>query len=328
MEPVLTVRGLTTSFQIGEQAFAAAENVSFDLYKGQTLALVGESGCGKSVTALSILRILPSPPALPSTGEIIFKGANLLCMPEKELRRIRGGKIAMIFQDPSTALNPVYTIGTQLLEAVELHLKLFGDEAINKVISALAEVGISHPSERLNDYPHQMSGGMKQRVMIAMALLCEPDILIADEPTTALDVTIQAQVLELIKAMQSRKGMALLLITHDIGVVAEMADTVMVMYAGQIIERGSAKQIFDQPSHPYTQGLFASRPEAGYQRGALPTIKGTVPSLKNFPRGCRFHPRCPYVMEKCKIGQVPNFTLVETPPHISKCWLHEKGERQ
>lgn len=327
-EPVLSVRELNARLEIGGKAFSAAENISFDLYKGQTLALVGESGCGKSVTALSILRILPSPPALKPLGEVIFKGKNLLESSERELRKIRGGKIAMIFQDPSTALNPVYTVGWQLLEAVDLHLHLSGDEALEKVIQALTEVGISNPHERLNDYPHQMSGGMKQRVMIAMALLCEPDILIADEPTTALDVTIQAQVLELIKKLQKKKGMALLLITHDIGVVAEMADDVMVMYAGNIVESGTVNQIFDNPSHPYTQGLFNSRPEAGFERGSLPTIRGTVPSLKNFPSGCRFHPRCPFVMEICKQGQVPDFVIIPDPAHYAKCWLHKDKQRK
>ncbi len=327
-EPVLSVRKLNARLEIGGKAYSAAENVSFDLYKGKTLALVGESGCGKSVTALSILRILPSPPALPPEGEVLFKGQNLLNFSENELRRIRGGKIAMIFQDPATALNPVYTIGWQLLEAVDLHLNLSGNEAIEKVVQALSEVGISNPIERLDDYPHQMSGGMKQRVMIAMALLCEPDILIADEPTTALDVTIQAQVLELIKKLQQKKGMALLLITHDIGVVAEMADNVMVMYAGHIVESGTVRQIFDYPSHPYTQGLFNSRPEGGFKRGSLPTIRGTVPSLRNFPKGCRFHPRCPYVMEICKEGAVPNFIISPNPLHTAKCWLHRDKPKE
>ncbi len=327
-EVILSVRNLTTRFKIGTKVFSASENVSFDLYKGSTTALVGESGCGKSVTALSLLRILPIPPALPVEGEVLFKGRNLLSLPEKELRKIRGGKIAMIFQDPSTALNPVYTIGTQLLEAVDLHLNLYGDEAIERVVQALVEVGISSPRERLNDYPHQMSGGMKQRIMIAMALLCEPDVLIADEPTTALDVTIQAQVLELIKKLQHKLGMALLLITHDIDVVAEMADTVMVMYAGHIIESGTALQIFDRPSHPYTQGLFNSRPEVGYPRGSLPTIKGSVPSLRQFPTGCRFHPRCPYVMDICKQGKVPDFILATDPDHVAKCWLYESFKRR
>lgn len=321
-EPILSVKNLTTRFMIGDRAYPAVENVSFDLYPGQTLALVGESGCGKSVTALSLLKILPSPPALIPEGAVLYKGQNLLTLSESELRRIRGGKIAMIFQDPSTALNPVYTIGQQLLESVQLHLNLYGDEAESKIISALEEVGISSPSERLNDYPHQMSGGMKQRVMIAMALLCQPDILIADEPTTALDVTIQAQVLELIRDLQKRRGMALLLITHDIGVVAEVADSVMVMYAAHIVEGGSVKQIFDKPSHPYTQGLFASRPETTHVRGSLPTIKGSVPSLVNFPLGCRFHPRCPYVMDICKQGPVPQFVLDDHPLHLAKCWLH------
>lgn len=237
------------------------------------------------------------------------------------MRKIRGGKIAMIFQDPSSALNPVYTIGDQLTETVELHLGLYGREAWDKAEASLAEVGIATPGQVLDAYPHQLSGGMKQRVMIAMALMCEPDILIADEPTTALDVTIQAQVLDLIRALQKKKGMSVLLITHDMGVVAELADDVIVMYASQAIERGSVTQIFDHKAHPYTIGLFNSRPHADSQRGALHPIKGTVPSLTHYPHGCRFHLRCPFVMEKCRHGQVPPFTVESG--HQATCWLLE-----
>lgn len=324
MDPILTVRNLTTSLQIGDQAYPVVENLNFDLFSGKTLAVVGETGCGKSLTALSIMRILPKPPALPSTGQVMYKGRNLLTITENEMRKIRGSKIAMIFQDPNSALNPVYTIGDQMLEVVELHLNLYGDEAIERMVKVLREAGISSPRDRLNDYPHQLSGGMKQRVMIAMALICEPDILIADEPTTALDVTIQAQVLQLMKDLQKKEGMAVLLITHDMGVVAEIADEVIVMYASQGVERGSVDQIFNQMAHPYTQGLFQSRTSLQPRGERLTSIKGNVPSLTNYPKGCRFHPRCPYVMDKCRQGLVPNFDLGDQ--HTALCWLYDGSE--
>lgn len=320
--PVLDVKHLTTRLKIGQQDVAIVDDLSFTLHAGKTLALVGESGCGKSMTALSLMRILPNPPALPSTGELIYQGKNLLDLSENEMRTIRGGKIAMIFQDPSSALNPVYSVGSQLVEVAELHLGLFGDAAVNRAIKALAEVGIPSPEERFNDYPHQLSGGMRQRVMIAMALMCEPDVLIADEPTTALDVTIQAQIIELIRELQKHKKMAVLLITHDMGIVAEMADEVIVMYAAQGIEKGTTVQIFDKMAHPYTQGLFAARPSLHQAKEKLHAIKGAVPSADHFPEGCRFHPRCPYVMEKCRHGKVPEFTVI-TPEHTAKCWLLE-----
>lgn len=321
-QPVLSVRNLTTRLQIDRRVVSVVEELSFDLYHGKTLALVGESGCGKSMTALSLMRILPNPPALHPTGEVIYKERNLLSLSEKEMRKIRGGKIAMIFQDPTSSLNPVYTIGSQLLEAAELHLNLSGDDAVDCCIKALQEVGISTPRERFDDYPHQMSGGMRQRVMIAMALMCEPDILIADEPTTALDVTIQAQVLDLMRKLQEKRGMALLLITHDMGVVAEMAHDVIVMYAAQGVERGSVLDIFDHRSHPYTKGLFESRTDINMPRGTLKPIKGSVPSAGHFPKGCRFHPRCPYVMDICLHGEVPNFSVGER--HEAKCWLYDE----
>lgn len=322
-EPILSVRHLRTCLELGSHAYAVVDGISFDLYAGKTLALVGESGCGKSMAALSLMRILPTPPALPSQGEVLYKGQNLLKISEKEMRSIRGGKIAMIFQDPSSALNPVYTIGSQMSEVTELHLGLFGEAALDRAIMALSEVGIASASELLNAYPHQLSGGMKQRVMIAMALLCEPDILIADEPTTALDVTIQAQVLALIKHLQSSRGLAVLLITHDMGVVAEVADDVIVMYAAQGVEKGSIDQIFNYQAHPYTMGLFESRPGIFITQGKLPVIKGQVPSPTHFPHGCRFHPRCPFVMDKCHHGDVPDFIVEENPAHWAKCWLHD-----
>lgn len=323
--PILKVRNLSTSLEIGSPPtpIRVVDNLSFDLYKGKTLAIVGESGCGKTLSAFSIMRLLPIPPALPSEGEVIYQGRNLLQLPEKEMRRYRGGRIAMIFQDPTSALNPVYTIGDQLLETVQLHLNLFGQEAVDRCVQALEEVGISLPYELLFNYPHQLSGGMRQRVIIAMALMCEPDILIADEPTTALDVTIQAQVLDLIRQLQKRKGMAVLLITHDMGVVAELADDVIVMYASQAIETGSAHDIFDRMAHPYTLGLFDSRPTIEMKKGTLKPIVGAVPALGHYPEGCRFHPRCPYVMEKCKTGDVPAFFINEG--HFAKCWLNDQS---
>lgn len=324
--PVLSVKHLTTCLQIDHKAVPVVDHLSFDLHQGKTLALVGESGCGKSMTALSLMRILPVPPALPSTGEVIYKDRNLLTLSEDEMRKIRGGRIAMIFQDPTSSLNPVYTIGSQLMEVAELHLGLYGVEAVERCIKALVEVGISSPMQRFDDYPHQISGGMRQRVMIAMALMCEPDILIADEPTTALDVTIQAQVLDLMRKLQERKGMALLLITHDMGVVAEMAHDVIVMYAAQAVERGSVTEIFDNRAHPYTKGLFNSRTDINKPRGALKPIKGSVPSASHFPKGCRFHPRCPYVMARCKHGQVPVFPIPPEKGHEAMCWLYDGSE--
>ncbi|HEY4832733.1 MAG TPA: ABC transporter ATP-binding protein [Waddliaceae bacterium] len=326
-EPILTVSHLTTPLQIGQQIYSVVEDLSFSLYLGKTLALVGESGCGKSMTALSIMRILPKPPCLPPKGEVIYRGQNLLKLSEKEMRTLRGGKIAMIFQDPTTALNPVFTVGDQLMEVAALHLGLYGEDAEERALNVLREVRVSSPAERFFNYPHELSGGMKQRVMIAMALMCEPDILIADEPTTALDVTVQAQVLELIKELQARKGMALLLITHDMGIVAEMADDVIVMYASQAVERGSVLEIFEEMSHPYTRGLFKSRPTLETSRGKLQPIKGTVPPLTKYPTGCRFHPRCPYIMPKCKSGEVPDFDVPDSiPEHTTKCWLHDQTE--
>ena len=323
-KPILQVKNLTTHLKIRNQTVAVVENLSFDLYPGRTLALVGESGCGKTLTALSLMRILQSPPAIASQGEVIYKNQNILKVSEGEMRRIRGGRIAMIFQDPSSALNPVYTIGNQLMEAVELHTDLVDDDAIAHVLSVLEEVGIPAPKDRIMDYPHQLSGGMRQRVMIAMALMCEPDILIADEPTTALDVTIQSQILDLIRSIQKARGMALLLITHDMGIVAEMADEVIVMYAAQSVEYGDVLSLFDHMSHPYTKGLFASRASGHHAQEYLYSIKGSVPPLGEFPQGCRFHPRCPNVMEKCLHHEPPNFEV--GPLHTAKCWLYEQGK--
>lgn len=322
--PILSVRNLTTRLQISRDIWTVVDQLGFDLYKGKTLALLGESGCGKSMTALSLMRILPSPPALFPDGEIWYKERNLLKISEKEMRRIRGADIAMIFQDPMSALNPVYTVGAQLIEVIELHLRIYGEAALARAAQALEAVGISSPHSRLQSYPHQLSGGLKQRVLIAMALLCEPDILIADEPTTALDVTIQAQVLKIIRELQKEHGMALLLITHDMGVVSEMADDVIVMYMAQGVERGTIRDIFDYPAHPYTIGLFNSRPQTA--KGKLTPIRGTVPSFNHIPAGCRFHTRCPFVMPKCRQGPVPDFIGQGSPQHQVKCWLYDQSE--
>lgn len=323
---ILSVRDLTTRLQIGNDILTIVDHLNLDLFHGKTLALVGESGCGKSVTALSIMGILPKPPALMPTGQVLYRDRNLLELPEREMRKIRGAKIAMVFQDPMSSLNPVYTIGDQLIEVAERHLNIYGDEASDRAAKALDEVGITSPFERLSTYPHQLSGGMKQRVMIAMALMCEPDILIADEPTTALDTTIQAQVLKLMRSLQDKMGMAILLITHDMGVVAEMADEVIVMYTAQGVEYGPVHEIFEHRAHPYTMGLFNSRPAFQARNKKLPTIPGTVPPLNHIPSGCRFHPRCPFIMEKCRKGSVPDFVIDQHPSHTAKCWLYDGTE--
>jgi len=324
--PLLEVKNLTTKLRLEGRDHSVVEKMSFSLHRGKTLALVGESGCGKSMTALSLMRILPSPPALPPEGEALFQGEDLLKLSQKRMRRIRGARIAMIFQDPTSALNPVFTVGAQLVEMANLHLGLYGEEAEARAAEALREVGIPSPEERLWDYPHQMSGGMRQRAMIAMALLCGPELLIADEPTTALDVTIQAQVLEVMRRLQEERGMAILLITHDMGVVAEMADDVIVMYASQAVEGGTVRQIYDRMSHPYTLGLFNSRPTLKEEGGRLKAIKGYVPELGKYPSGCRFHPRCPFVMEKCRKGEVPEFPGRGGEGHCNRCLLWDGSE--
>ncbi|CRX38939.1 ABC transporter ATP-binding protein [Estrella lausannensis] len=326
-EPVLKVQNLKTELYLSGRPYAVVKDVSFDLYRGKTLAIVGESGCGKSLTALSLIRVLPEPPALHPRGKIWYQGINLLDLSEKEMRKIRGGKIAMIFQDPLSSLNPVYTIGDQLAEAAALHLNLFGEEAYQKAEEMLNHVGIPSPKERLADYPHQLSGGMRQRVMIAQALISKPDVLIADEPTTALDVTIQAQVIDLLKRLQKEDGMAILLITHDMGVVSELADEVLVMYASEGIESGSVDEIFENKSHPYTQGLFNSRPSGSAEEGdVLHPIPGIVPQLTDYPSGCRFHPRCPFAMKKCTLNSPPLFALGERGRHQSACYLEDGTE--
>ncbi len=291
--PLLEMRGLTVGFDTPRGLVVPVSQVHWSLFERQTLAVVGESGCGKSVSAMSILRLLPMPPGRFLQGSILYRGVDLLSQSEAQMRRIRGGQIAMIFQEPMTSLNPVYNIGEQIMEAIMLHQHVAAAEARLRAAAALEDVGISDAARRLRDFPHQLSGGMRQRVMIAMALACQPKILIADEPTTALDVTIQAQILELLRKLRREAGMAILLITHDLGVVAENADVVAVMYAGRVVEYAAVEDLFYHGLHPYTQGLFRSIPRLEGKRQRLETIAGTVPNPAHFPSGCIFHPRCP-----------------------------------
>jgi oligopeptide/dipeptide ABC transporter ATP-binding protein len=291
-QPLLRVSGLNVGFETNRGLLRPVRDVTFSIYPGQTVALVGESGCGKSVTSLSILRLIPEPPGKVLGGEIWFEGRDLLTLDERDMRSVRGKDIAMIFQEPMTSLNPVYTIGDQIVEAVVLHQHVSQTQAYQIAEDALHDVGIADPHRRLGEYPHQMSGGMRQRVMIAMALSCRPKLLIADEPTTALDVTIQAQILELLRKLQKERGMSILLITHDLGVVAENADVVAVMYASRIVEVATVEDLFDRPQHPYTEGLFRSVPKLGHESERLQTIPGTVPNPAKFPTGCKFHTRC------------------------------------
>ena len=321
---LLEVTDLHTHFFTPRGVARAVDGVSFELDAGRTLGLVGESGCGKSVTSLSVMRLV-APPGRIVSGSVTFDGRELLALSEDEMREIRGKDIAMIFQDPMTSLNPVFTVGDQIAEAVRLHERVDRHGAWQRAVEMLDLVAIPDPKRRARNYPYEMSGGMRQRVMIAMALSCSPKLLIADEPTTALDVTIQAQILELLARLQSEMHLALLLITHDLGVVAEVCDAVAVMYGGQIVEQGSARQIFKEPSHPYTRGLLRSVPklrragETGAER--LETIEGVVPSLFDLPPGCRFAPRCPYRAPICDEGQIPFYTT--GPGHEARCTLHD-----
>jgi oligopeptide/dipeptide ABC transporter ATP-binding protein len=293
-EPLLSVRGLGVAFETNRGEIRPVRDVSLTVYPGQTVALVGESGCGKSVTSMAILRLIPSPPGRIVSGSIMYGGEDLLKLSERQMRDVRGGEIAMIFQEPMTSLNPVYTIGDQIVEAVTLHQGVGYSEARRIAEQSLFEVGIADARRRLDEYPHQMSGGMRQRVMIAMALSCKPKLLIADEPTTALDVTIQAQILELLRKLQRERQMSILLITHDLGVVAENADAVAVMYASRIVECATVEELFDHPRHPYTEGLFRAVPRLGMPDQKLQAIAGQVPNPAHFRTGCKFHPRCQY----------------------------------
>ncbi len=305
METLLKISNLKVCFDTDDGPAMAVDGVDLEIMKGTTLGLVGESGCGKSVTCLSVLRLIPSPPGRITGGEILYKGRNLLALPEKDMERIRGNDISMIFQEPMTSLNPVFTIGEQIKEVIMLHQHKTSAEAGELAVRILDKVGIPSPAIRLKSYPHQMSGGMKQRVMIAMALSCNPEILIADEPTTALDVTIQAQILELMQSLQDEYGMSILLVTHDLGVVASMASHVAIMYASSIVEYGSVEDIFGNPRHPYTLGLFTSIPVIGKRGRALYVIPGNVPDPVSFPRGCRFRPRCLFAAEQCMTQKPP-----------------------
>ena len=297
---MLSVNDLRVYFQVNGTLSKAVDGISYDIAKGETVCLVGESGCGKTVSALTILGILPQPPGKIMGGKVVFNGQDLLGLSDEEMQKIRGNHISMVFQEPMTSLNPVFTIGDQIQETIIVHEKLSKGELQKRCLELLRDVGIPSPAERLKDYPHQLSGGQRQRVMIAMALACNPDLVIADEPTTALDVTIQAQILGLFKELQQKRGMSLLYITHDLGVVANIADRIYVMYAGVIIEQGDTRELFHNPCHPYTQGLLSSLPSRTKRGKMLHSIPGTVPDPAYKPGGCPFHPRCSFAVEICK----------------------------
>src|SRR5438477_3116206 len=319
MSALLDVRALKTFFQVEGGEFPAVDGISFSIDPGRTLGIVGESGCGKSVTALSIMGLVPRPPGRIAAGQVLFEGEDLLKLPQARLRDLRGDKLAMIFQEPMTSLNPAFTVGDQVAEALLRHKDISAKEAKSEAIEMLRRVRIPSAARRMRDYPHQLSGGMRQRVMIAMALACNPKLLIADEPTTALDVTIQAQILELMRALRAELGTAIILITHDLGVIDELADDVIVMYAGQVIERCSAERLFSEPQHPYTIGLLGSIPRLHLEQERLPAIQGFVPDAASPPSGCRFHPRCPFAVAKCRQETPPLMEI--TPDHYAACWL-------
>ncbi len=321
---LLDVRDLRTYFHVMDGVVPAVDGISFQLKRGETLGLVGESGCGKSVTALTIMQLLDIPPAQIASGEIWFEGRDLLQLKKDQMRYVRGKDIAMIFQEPLTSLNPVFTVGDQISEQVQLHLKVSKKEAWDRSIEALRLVGIPSPERRVKQYPHEMSGGMRQRVMIAMALSCEPKLLIADEPTTALDVTIQAQILELLKSIQERTDSSLILITHDLGVVAEMVSEIVVMYAGEIVEQGTVEEVLLDPKMPYTMGLIESIPDVTKRGERLSAIKGVVPSPFNLPPHCRFEPRCPYAWDRCSTLTPELFQI--DGGRLARCHLHAPGQ--
>lgn len=321
---LLKVNKLKTTFNTSEGKITAVNDVSFKVYEGKILGIVGESGCGKSVTSMSIMRLLDDSISKIEEGEVIFEGTDILKLSEKEMRSIRGNKLAMIFQEPMTSLNPVFTIGQQIGEAIKIHQKIKGKENKQKSIEMLKLVGISMPEKIINEYPHQLSGGMRQRVMIAMALSCNPKLIIADEPTTALDVTIQAQVLELMKKLSEELKTSIILITHDLGVIAEMADDVIVMYAGRIVEECTVQDIFENSKHPYTKGLLYSRTENVRKGERLHNIPGMVPNLKDMIAGCSFNPRCEKCMDICK-EKMPELIEVENR-HKVRCWLYSGKE--
>jgi len=324
---LLDIKGLCVNFFTENGVAKAVQDVSFSVKKGETFALVGESGCGKSVTALSVMRLIADPPGKIVAGEIIFDGRNLLELSEHRMRSVRGNSIAMIFQEPMTSLNPVYTVGEQIVETIRLHQKKNEVEAWELATEMLRKVGISDPGQRITEYPHQMSGGMRQRVMIAMAISCEPELLIADEPTTALDVTIQAQILDLLDQLQGQSQMSVLLITHNLGIVAERARNVAVMYASRIAELSDCKSLFDKPLHPYTQGLLKSLPRLGFTGKRLYTIPGIVPEPLHFPAGCKFHPRCPIGCNNKRCQTVePQLRSLDNGRAVA-CWFAPGYER-
>ena len=322
MEKMLQIKNLHVQFSTYGGRVQAVRGVSFDLHKGETLAIVGESGCGKSVTSQSIMRLIPTPPGRITSGSILFKGQDLTKLSEKKMRDIRGADISMIFQDPMTALNPTLRVGEQIAENIMQHENISKEKAKEKAFEMLELVGIPNPKERLKQYPHEFSGGMRQRIVIAMALVCNPEVLIADEPTTALDVTIQAQILELFKDIQQKTDVSIVLITHDLGVVAQVADRVAVMYAGKIVEIGTRRDIFYTPQHPYTKGLLRSVPRLDLYESELVPIAGSPPDLFAPPSGCSFAPRCPYIMEVCDRMYPASTKLKES--HQVHCWLQDE----
>ena len=329
--PLLDVADLRTFFRTDAGVARSVDGVSFQVGAGETLGLVGESGCGKSVTALSILRLVQPPGRIEPGSRIGFEGRDLVTLPEPEMRRVRGNRIAMVFQEPMSALNPVFTVGDQIAEVARIHDGASRREAWKRAVDMLALTGIAAPAERATAYPHQLSGGMRQRVLIAMALMMNPALVVADEPTTALDVTIQAQILELLQDLQGRLGTSILLITHDLGVIAETARRVVVMYAGEVVEEADVRTLFADAHHPYTEGLLRAMPRVGTRRERLAVIPGTVPPPTAWPTGCRFHDRCPYAWERCLREHPPLYPLAragDASPHVSRCHLADEPERR
>jgi peptide/nickel transport system ATP-binding protein len=316
--PLLELRDLRTYFASDDGEFRAVDGVSFALEAGRTLGIVGESGCGKSVTALSIMGLVPQPPGRIAGGAVLLDGVDLLGLKPAELRELRGNRLSMIFQEPMTSLNPAFTIGDQIIEGILRHRKVSPREARERAVEMLRRVRIPAPEQRIDDYPHKLSGGMRQRAMIAMALACDPKLLIADEPTTALDVTVQAQILDLMRRLRDETGAAIILITHDLGVIAEIAQDVIVMYAGKVVERADVATLFADPQHPYTVGLLGSIPKLHADQQELATIEGVVPNPLDMPPGCRFNPRCPFAIARCRAEEPP---LAEVKPgHFAACW--------
>ena len=326
-DPLLQIEHLRTFFYGDAGTARAVDDVSFAIGAGETVGLVGESGCGKSVTALSILRLIRPPGRVEPGSRLLFEGRDLATLDERALRRVRGARIAMVFQEPMTALNPVFTVGDQVAEVVRIHTNASRREAWQRAVEMLQIVGIPAPAQRAHEYPHQLSGGMRQRIVIAMALVMNPALVIADEPTTALDVTIQAQILELLTTLQGQFGTSILLITHDLGVVAETVTRVLVMYGGEIVEEAPVSQLFARAHHPYTEGLLGAMPRLGESRERLQTIPGTVPPPTHWPAGCRFHDRCPYAWERCTVEHPPLYQIAGSA-HVSRCHLAQEPERR